>query len=134
MKITNAECFILESQLRNVITELRDNKVKNLCLNISIKRNMNGISDMCNDLRKTVHDFIPERLVQLKEQDALSDEEVEEKKLLDIEYNAEIKKFLDESFDFNVFNCGVKMEALSELELTFDSSNIIDFLFGGNDK
>lgn len=133
MKITNAECFILESQLQNVISELRDSKIKSLSLNVSVKRNLQKAAELCGDFRKEIQEFAPARLKELNELEKLSKKEEKEKEDLNTEYNAEINKFLQHTFDFDVFNSGVSLESLGNIELTYDTSNILDFLFGEKD-
>jgi len=134
MKITNAECFILENQLQNVVTELRDSKVKSLSLNVSVKRNLQKVLDLCGDFRKEIQEFQPVRLKELNELVKLNKKEETEKEGLMTEYNAEINKFLQNTMEFDVFNSGVSLGGLANVELTYDSSNIIDFLFGERDK
>lgn len=134
MKITNAECFILENQLQNVVTELRDSKVKSLSLNVSVKRNLQKVLDLCGDFRKEIQEFQPVRLKELNELIKLNKKEEAEKDGLMTEYNTEINKFLQNTMEFDVFNSGVSLEGLANVELTYDSSNIIDFLFGERDK
>jgi hypothetical protein len=129
MKILNSECFILESQLSNVVTELRESKVKSLTLNISVKRNLQKLSEICNEFRKDIQEFVPERLKELNTKTELTEEETEEKSKLDETTNAEINKLLQEPIEFTPFNCGVNVEALGDIELSFDATNIIDILF-----
>lgn len=134
MKITNTECFILENQLQNVIAELRESKVKSLSLNVSVKRNLTRAAELCADFRKEIQEFMPERLKELNAQEKLTKKEEAEKESLNAEYNVEINKFLQNTMEFEVFNSGVSMEALGNIELTYDTSNIIDFLFGERDE
>lgn len=134
MKITNTECFILENQLQNVITELRESKVKSLSLNVSVKRNLQKASELCADFRKEIQEFMPVGLKEINEAEKLNKKEEAEKESLTKEYNLEINKFLQNTIEFEVFNSGVNMEALGNIELTYDTSNILDFLFGEKDK
>jgi len=134
MKITNTECFILENQLQNVITELRESKVKSLSLNVSVKRNLQKAADFCADFRKEIQEFMPTRLKELGEIEKLSKKEEKEKEDLTKEYNVEINKFLQNTIEFDVFNSGVNMESLGNIELTYDTSNILDFLFGNKEE
>ena len=134
MKITNTECFILENQLQNVITELRESKVKSLSLNVSVKRNLQKAAELCADFRKEIQEFMPVRLKEINEIEKPNKKEEAEKESLTKEYNAEINKFLQNTMEFEVFNSGVSMEALGSVELTYDASNIIDFLFGDKGK
>lgn len=133
MKITNTECFILENQLQNVISELRESKIKSLSLNVSVKRNLQKASELCADFRKEIQEFMPVRLSELNIGE-LDEKDTKEKESLTAEYNAEINKFLQGTVEFDVFNSGVSMEALSNIELTYDTSNILDFLFGEKSK
>jgi hypothetical protein len=134
MKITNAECFIIENQLQNVVSELRDSKIKSLSLNVSVKRNLQKASELCADFRKEIQEFMPARLKEINELEKLNKKEEAEKESLMAEYNAEINKFLQNTIEFTVFNSGVNLESLSNIELTFDSASIIDFLFGEKDR
>lgn len=124
----------MENQLQTVISELRESKVKSLSLNVSVKRNLQKASELCADFRKEIQEFMPVRLKEVNEIEKPNKKEEVEKESLTKEYNAEINKFLQNTIEFDVFNSGVSMEALGNVELTYDSSNIIDFLFGEKDE
>jgi hypothetical protein len=130
MKVSNGDCFVLENQLPNVVAELRESKVKNLALNISIKRNLQKVVELCADFRKEIQDSFPERLKELNAKEKLTKKEEEEKAALLEPSNKDINAFLQKTFEFDVFNCGVDINALKDVELTFDTSSMVDFLFG----
>lgn len=132
MKISIGESFMLESQLQKIISELRENNVKNLSLNVSIKRNLQKISELCLEYRKEINEFIPDRLKELTGVELISQEDIEEKTKLEAETNMLVSEFLKNTFDFEIFNLGVDLRLLSQFEFTFDSSNVMDFLFGEN--
>lgn len=133
MKITNSEAFILEAQLNNVIGELRESKVKNLSLNVMVKRNLTKIAEICNDFRKEIQEFKPAELAELEaiEVELTEDQQKQKDELLK-DYNGEINKFLSNTLEYEPFTSGVTLEGISSVELSFDSSNIIDLLLNEN--
>jgi hypothetical protein len=132
MKLTNGEIFVVENGLRLAVEELRKSAVKSLGLNTVVARNLKLVSDLCQTFRKEISEFMPDELRKLNEKkDQLSTDEIETKADLTKQYNAEVNKFLEDVSDVDFFKLNISMESLSNVELGYDTSNILQLILLG---
>ena len=134
MEITNLELFFFEKALNDATNDLRTSKVKDLSLNVLVFRNLKIISELCDTYRKEIDAFMPDRLRELNQKADMSTDEIEEKASLSKEYNSEVNLFLSKKTNIEFYKGDVSPSALNGIEVNYDSSAVIGFLLGQDEK